>query len=68
MNSHNNSRKTSTPGFKSTRLLDQLREHIRDLHYSLRTEEAYMYWAKSSLFYRKRHPHDMEQARAAALK
>jgi hypothetical protein len=41
MNSHNSSRKTSTPVFKSTRLLDQLREQIRYLHYSLRTEEAY---------------------------
>ena len=40
MNSHNNPRKTSTPVFKSTRLLDQLREQIRYLHYSLRTEEA----------------------------
>ena len=38
MNSHNNSRKTSLPVFKSTRLLDQLREQIRYLHYSLRTE------------------------------
>lgn len=53
MNSHNNSRKTSMPVlakpqvFKSTRLLDQLREQIRYLHYSLRTEEAYVYWAKS---------------------
>jgi hypothetical protein len=44
MISHNNSRKTSTPVFKSTRLLDQLREQIRYLHYSLRTEEAYVYW------------------------
>jgi hypothetical protein len=40
MNSHNNSRKSSTPVFKSTRLLDQLRERIRYLHYSLRTEEC----------------------------
>ena len=40
MNSHNNSRKTSMPVLKSTRLLDQLREQIRYLHYSLRTEEA----------------------------
>lgn len=32
------------PVFTSTRLLDQLREQIRYLHYSLRTEEAYVYW------------------------
>jgi hypothetical protein len=42
MNSHNNSRKPSTPVFKSTRLLDQLREQIRYLHYSIRTKEAYV--------------------------
>lgn len=34
MNSHNRSRKTSTPILKSTRLLDQLREQIRHLHYA----------------------------------
>jgi len=34
MNSHNRSRKTSTPVLKSTRLLDQLREQIRHLHYA----------------------------------
>jgi hypothetical protein len=60
MNSHNNSRKTSTPVFKSTRLLDQLREQIRYLHYSLRTEEVYVYWVKKFIyFHQKRHPRDM---------
>src|SRR5947208_2033918 len=29
---------------RSTRLLDQLRERIRYCHYSLRTEQAYVYW------------------------
>jgi len=47
MNSHNDPRKTSMPVFKSIRLLDQLREQIRYLHYSLRTEEAYMSWIKN---------------------
>ena len=32
--------------FVSTRLLDQLRERIRYLHYSLQTEKAYLYWAR----------------------
>jgi hypothetical protein len=50
MSSHNNSRKTSTPVVKSTRLLDQLREKIRYLHYSLRTEEAYVPGEKMHLF------------------
>jgi hypothetical protein len=31
---------------QSTRLLDQLREILRYKHYSLRTEEAYLYWVK----------------------
>jgi hypothetical protein len=31
------------PPLKSVRLLDQLRERIRLLHYSLRTEEADVY-------------------------
>jgi hypothetical protein len=46
VNSHNNSRETSAPVFKSTQLLDQLRERIRYLHYSLRTEEQYVYAVK----------------------
>lgn len=31
---------------QSVRLLDQLREVLRFKHYSLRTEEAYLYWVK----------------------
>jgi site-specific recombinase XerD len=31
---------------QSLRLLDQLREVLRYKHYSLRTEEAYLYWVK----------------------
>lgn len=31
---------------QSTRLLDQLREVLRYKHYSLRTEEAYLYCVK----------------------
>ena len=50
MNSHKNSRKTSTPVFKSTRLLDQLREQIRCLHYSLRTEEGSEDWVKKFIY------------------
>ena len=28
------------------RLLDALRERLRHMHYSLRTEEAYVYWVR----------------------
>lgn len=46
--------------FQSTRLLDQLREQIRYLHYSLRTEEAYVYWVKQFVrFHGLKHPRDM---------
>ena len=68
MNSHNSSRKTSTPVLKSTRLLDQLREQIRYLHYSLSTEEAYVYWVKNFIYFHgKRHPREMGQAQVEAF-
>ena len=38
--------KSGTPSFTSTRLLDQLRERLRYLHYSLQTEKAYLYWVR----------------------
>ena len=52
--------KTHMPALQSARILDQLRERIRYLHYSLRTEEAYVYWAKAFIrFHKLRHPADM---------
>jgi hypothetical protein len=51
MNSHNNSRKNQHAGFKSTRLLDQLREQIRYLHYSLRTEGTYVSGEENSFIF-----------------
>ncbi len=42
------------------RLMDQLRERLRVRHYSLRTEDAYVDWARRFiLFHGKRHPRDM---------
>jgi hypothetical protein len=35
------------PALQSTRLLDQVRERIRYLHYSLRTEHAYLLWIRA---------------------
>ena len=32
--------------WKSIRLLDQVRERVRYLHYSLSTEKVYLYWVK----------------------
>lgn len=40
--------------------LDSVRRVIRTLHYSIRTEQAYLYWIRQYiLFHRKRHPEDM---------
>lgn len=45
---------------QAPKLLDQLREILRLRHYSLRTEEAYVDWARRFiLFHDKRHPKDM---------
>jgi integron integrase len=42
------------------RLLDQVRERIRTLHYSIRTEQSYVGWIKRFiLFNNKKHPKDM---------
>lgn len=42
------------------RLLDQLRNRLRVKHYSIRTEKAYIDWAKRYIrFHRMRHPADM---------
>lgn len=42
------------------RLLDQVRDRLRVLHYSYRTEQAYIDWIKRYvLFHGKRHPSEM---------
>lgn len=42
------------------RLLTLLRDKLRTLHYSLRTEEAYTHWTKQFIFWSgMRHPKDM---------
>ena len=38
--------KPRNPPLHSTRLLDQVRERIRYLHYSLSTEKVYLYWVR----------------------
>ncbi|NKE65364.1 integron integrase [Ramlibacter sp. RBP-2] len=48
------------PPFQSMRLLGQLRERLRYLHYSLRTEQSYVYWAKFFVhFHGLKHPRDL---------
>jgi integron integrase len=53
---------------RSTRLLDQLRERVRYCHYSLRTEEAYVYWVRWFVrFSGMRHPREMGAAEVEAF-
>ena len=50
------------------KLLDQLRQRIRVLHYSIRTEQAYVDWARRFiLFHGKRHPLEMGAAEVEAF-
>ena len=51
-----------TSSEKPPRLLDQVRGKIRLLHYSIRTEEAYVGWIRRFiLFHNKRHPKEMRE-------
>lgn len=59
----------SSPGYTSAAqppapsggwLLDRVREQLRYLHYSLRTEQAYVYWVRGFVrFHGMRHPREM---------
>ena len=56
------------PPLKSVRLLDQVRERIRYKHYSIRTEEAYVYWVRCFIrFNQLKHPRDMGSAEVTAF-
>jgi Phage integrase, N-terminal SAM-like domain len=49
------------PPLQSLKLLDQLRERIRYLHYSRSTEENYVYWCRFFIRWSgKRHPKEMK--------
>ena len=57
--------KPGAPPLQSARLLDQVRERVRYMHYSLKTEKAYLYWARFFVRWSAtqpggmRHPQDM---------
>ena len=52
----------SKPVASPPRLLDQVRDAIRRKHYSLRTEQSYVFWIKRFIFFNdKRHPKDLGQ-------
>ena len=48
------------PPLRSVKVLDQLRERVRYLHYSIRTERAYVHWVRAYIrFHGLRHPATM---------
>jgi len=52
--------KPRKPPLQSVRLLDQVRERIRYLHYSLSTERTYLYWVRFFIrWHGLKHPRDM---------
>jgi integron integrase len=72
MNSYENGGKPRNlllrPPLQAPRLLGQLRERLRYLHYSLRTEQNYVYWARYFIHFNGlRHPRDMGKAELEAF-
>ena len=48
------------PALRAPRLIDQVRERARYLHYSIRTEDAYVYWVRAFVHHcDMRHPRDV---------
>jgi site-specific recombinase XerD len=56
------------PTYGPPRLLDALRTQVRSLHYSLRTEEAYVHWVRTFVRYHGlRHPSQMSRDEVEAF-
>jgi integrase len=56
------------PPLQAPRLLGQVRERVRYLHYSLRTEQPYVHWVRAFVrFHRMRHPREMGQPEIEAF-
>jgi hypothetical protein len=57
-----------SPSSRPPKLLDRVRTRLSVLHYSVRTEEAYVGWIRRYiLFHGKRHPADMGAAEVEAF-
>jgi hypothetical protein len=72
MSSYENAGKPRNPLYRpplqSPRLLGQVRERLRYLHYSLRTEQNYVYWARFFIhFSGLKHPRDLGKAQVEAF-
>ena len=66
------SMKLGRPKLQSTCVLDQIRERIRSLHYSLSTEKNYLYWLRFFIRWHGRagkmlHPVEMGAAQVEAF-
>ena len=60
--------KPGGPPLQSLRLVDQVRERARYLHYSLATEKVYLYWVRFFVrWHGLRHPRDMGVAEVEAF-
>ncbi|OYU41521.1 MAG: hypothetical protein CFE44_29305, partial [Burkholderiales bacterium PBB4] len=56
----NQGKTTDRPPLQSKRLLDQMRERLRYMHYSLNNEKTYLYWVRWFIrFHNLRHPREM---------
>jgi len=56
------------PPLRATRLLAQLRERLRYLHYSYRTEQSYVYWARFFVhFHGLQHPRGLGKSEVEAF-
>ena len=56
------------PPLQSKRLLDQMRERLRYMHYSLNTEKTYLYWVRWFIrFSGLRHPREMGRPEVEAF-
>jgi len=64
--------KPRAPPLQSGRLLDQVRERVRYMHYSLATEKVYLYWVRFFVRWsgrdgKMRHPRDIDAAGVEAF-
>ena len=57
-----------TPQGRKPRLLEQVHEAVRRLHYSRRTEEAYVHWIRRFIYWSgRRHPATLGEAEVTAF-
>ena len=58
----------SSTSAAAPRLLDQVRDAIRRKHYSLRTEQSYVFWIKRFIYFHgKKHPKDLGEVAVTAF-